>query len=90
MLGRGLFSNTNKTLPGIYVKCNFTQSEYEDSIKLYAIKDGSNITLKLTNPFYFVSTDDGQGNVTLSATYGFSLLTEHDGEGNVSMEVKSK
>ena len=91
MLGRGFYSIENKILPGIYVKGNFNQNrQTDDSIKIYAIKHGSDIELALTFPYIFNCTNDGDGNVTLSSTYGFSLLTTHDGEGNVSMEVKSK
>lgn len=90
MLGRGLYSKKDRVLPGIYVRGNFTQSQTIEKIRIFTIKSGSNITLKLTYPFIFRCTNDGEGNVTLSSTYGFSLLTNNDGEGNVSMEVKSK
>ena len=89
MLGRGTYSVPNKILPGIYVKCNFKEPILGNSIKLYAISDGDNITLKLTTPFVFNYTHDGKGNVLLSNTHDYTLYTINDGVGNITMEVKS-
>mgnify|MGYP003418526736 CR=1 FL=1 len=91
MLGRGSYRNKDKVLPGVFVKRDSRMGvKKEEPIKIYGVEDNGDVTLKLTEPFVVLSSDDGEGNVTVSSTYGFSLLTSDDGEGNVSMEVRSK
>ena len=91
MLGRGTFLTTDKVLPGIYVRCNFNKSSGRaSSIKLYALKDGDSIQLKLTNPYRFTYEDDENGTISISSNYGYSLYAIDDGEGTITIGVNAK
>ena len=87
MIGRGSFSTPDKILPGIYVKRNAKKSNPKKLIRLYAIKNGDNIALKLSSPLDFKYAYDGKGKVSLSHTDGYSLYAINDGKGDVSMGV---
>lgn len=90
MLGRGLYSEKNKKLPGIYINLNaiksVTTANSGSSGSNGTDDTGSNtppsdnVTVKL------YAVHDGDGNVTMKLSSGYSFNTLSD-NGNVTIEV---